>query len=70
MTKHAFESSSNQRGINILHYHADNGRFADNAFIADCKAQRQGLSFCGVLVFHVRPVRKRNVGARSNDKVV
>ena len=25
-----------------------NGHFADNAFIADCKAQRQGLSYCGV----------------------
>ena len=48
MAKHAFESSANQRGIKILHYHADNGRFANNAFIANCKAQRQGLSFCGV----------------------
>ena len=48
MAKHAFESSANQRGVKILHYHADNGRFADNAFIADCKVQRQGLSYCGV----------------------
>ena len=48
MAKHAFENSANQRGNKIIHYHADNGRFADNAFIADCKAQRQGLSFCGV----------------------
>ena len=34
--------------MKIIHYHADNGRFADNAFIADCKAQRQGLLYCGV----------------------
>ena len=25
-----------------------NGRFEDNAFISDCRAQRQGLSYCGV----------------------
>ena len=48
MAKHAFESSADQRGVKIIHYHADNGRFADNAFL--CKAQRQGLSYCGVVV--------------------
>ena len=46
--KHAFERAAEQRGVRILHYHADNGRFADNAFIADCNAQRQSLSYCGV----------------------
>ena len=39
MAKHAFESSVDQHGVKILHYHTDNGRFADNAFITDCKAQ-------------------------------
>ena len=48
MAKHAFERSADQRGVKGIHYHADNGRFADNAFINDCKAQRQGLSYCGV----------------------
>ena len=48
MAKHAFKSSADQHGVKVIHYHADNGRFADNAFIADCKAQRQGLSYCGV----------------------
>ena len=32
MAKHAFERSAEQRGVKIKHYHADNGRFADNAF--------------------------------------
>ena len=36
---HTFECSAEQCGVKNLHYHADNGRFADNAFIADCKAQ-------------------------------
>ena len=48
MAKHAFESSADQCGVKIIHNHADNGCFADNAFIADCKVQRQGLSYCGV----------------------
>ena len=59
MAKHTFESSANQRGIKILHYHADNGRFADNAFIADCKAQHQGLSFCGVTAHFQNGVAER-----------
>ena len=48
MAKHAFESSVEQHRVKTLHYYADNGQFADNTFIADCKVQRQGLSYCGV----------------------
>ena len=29
----AFEVYSKEKGVNIEHYHADNSRFADNAFI-------------------------------------
>jgi len=32
----------------INHYHADNGRFSDNAFMNDVKQQHQSISFCGV----------------------
>ena len=46
--KRTFERSSDQRGVKIQHYHADNGRFADNEFINDCKRQGQGLSYCRV----------------------
>ena len=48
MTKHAFEQSAEQRGLKITHYHADNRQFAENAFIQDCQANRQSLSYCGV----------------------
>ena len=34
--------------VKILHYHANNGRFADNSFIKVCKDNNQGLSYCGV----------------------
>ena len=46
--KHAFERLADQRRVKILHYHTDNGRLADNAFIQDCKTQGQSLSYCGV----------------------
>ena len=39
MAKHAFEHSADQHRVKILHYHADNGRFVDNTFIADCNVQ-------------------------------
>ena len=48
MAKHAFECLAEQRGMKILHFHADNGQFTDNAFIADCNMQQQSLSYCGV----------------------
>ena len=53
--KHAFEQLADQCGVKILHYHTDHGRFADNAFIQDCKTQCQSLSYCGVNThFHSR----------------
>ena len=61
MAKHAFERSADQRGVEITHYHADNGRFADNAFIADCKAQRQGLLYCGVNTHFQNRVAERRI---------
>ena len=48
MAKQAFEQFAEQHGVKIKHYHADNGRFADNAFIQDCHANRQSLSYCSV----------------------
>ena len=47
-TKHAFKRSSEQRRVRVKHYHADNGRFADSAFIQDCKTQGQSILYCGV----------------------
>jgi hypothetical protein len=37
-------------GVRIKHYHADNGRFADNGFMNAVKKQQQTISFCGVNV--------------------
>ncbi len=46
--KQAFEHFAKQHGVRILHYHRNNGRFADNAFKNSCSAKGQWLTFCGV----------------------
>jgi hypothetical protein len=46
--KLAFEQYARDHGVTIKHYHADNGRFADNAFKSSCERERQQLTFCGV----------------------
>ena len=46
--KRAFESYARTLGVSITHYHADNGRFADNAFLEDVSLNRQSITFCGV----------------------
>ena len=59
--KHAFERLSEQRGVKILHYHADNGRFTDNAFMNDCKIQGQGLTYCGVNAHFQNSIAERRI---------
>ena len=46
--KIAFERYSEERGVHILHYHADNGRFANKGFIDNCQSNNQCLTYCGV----------------------
>ena len=59
--KHAFESVAEQCGVKVLHYHANNGRFADNAFITDCNAQRQSISYCGVNAHFQNGIAERRI---------
>ena len=47
-SKRAFERYSKQHGVRIRHYHADNGRFADNLFRNDVAEKGQTISYCGV----------------------
>jgi GAG-pre-integrase domain len=46
--KEAFERWSESNGVKIRHYHADNGRFAENAFMNHIDKSNQTISFCGV----------------------
>jgi len=38
--------------VKVSHYHADNRRLADNAFIVDAEEQGQSISYCRVNVHH------------------
>ena len=46
--KHAFEQFVAKHGVKILHYHCNNGQFADNAFKQSCEDGRQQLTFHSV----------------------
>jgi hypothetical protein len=46
--KRAFEAYARSHGVTIKHYHANNGRFADNAFMQSVAESGQTISFCGV----------------------
>jgi hypothetical protein len=48
LAKQAFEKFAAEHGVRILHYHCDNGQFADNAWKQSCEASRQWLTFCRV----------------------
>jgi Reverse transcriptase (RNA-dependent DNA polymerase)/GAG-pre-integrase domain len=47
-----FERYARSFGVAIKHYHADNGRFADNEWRDDVVSKGQRLSFCGVGAHH------------------
>ncbi len=48
LAKQAFEKFAAEHGVRILHYHCDNGQFADNVWKQSCKASCQWLTSCGV----------------------
>jgi hypothetical protein len=46
--KKAFEAYARSHGVNVRHYLANNGRFAENAWLSHIKAAKQTITFCGV----------------------
>ena len=52
LSKSAMEKSMTQAGQTIKHYHAENGRFADNGFIDAVNGKYQNITFCGVGAHH------------------
>ena len=69
--KHAFERISADHGIpHIAHYHADNGRFADRAWVEDMHKQGQTASYCGVNAHFQNGIAEKHIrdiqeGART-----
>jgi GAG-pre-integrase domain len=48
MAKHAFAGYAHTMGVQVQHYHANNGRFCENVYMKDVLSQGQTISFCGV----------------------
>ena len=59
--KHAFETWARLHGVTIKHYHCDNGRFADNDFVAACNQQDQAVTNCGVNEHHQNGIAERSI---------
>jgi len=59
--KEAFERFAASHGVSILHYHADNGIFTDNAFTNNVKACGQQISFCGVNAHFQNGIAERRI---------
>ena len=59
--KAAFEAFALDLGVTIKHYHADNGRFAETAFMEQVKASGQTITFCGVGAHHQNGVAERRI---------
>ena len=57
--KHDFEHISSTRDVNIKHYNADNGRFAEKLFTDDVKKSLQRITFCGVGAHHQNGITER-----------
>ena len=52
ISKEAMEKVMSQAGRFINHYHADNGKFADNGFFGAVNSRSQDLTFCRVGSHH------------------
>jgi hypothetical protein len=49
-------------GVNIKHYHADNGRFKDKAFMNEIEEQGKSISFIGVGAHHQNGIAEKRIG--------
>ena len=59
--KRAFEQFAADHGVKILHYHCNNGRFADNTFKQACEDARQQLTFCGMNTYFWNGIAERPI---------
>ena len=59
--KKEFENLCAVRGVKVDNYHEYNGRFAEPAWINECKSFKQDLIFCGVGAHHQNGISERNI---------
>jgi hypothetical protein len=61
--KHAFEAFTISQGFTIKHYHADNGIFADSAFIKDIREARpsQSINYSGINAYFKNGIAEKRI---------
>jgi hypothetical protein len=59
--KQAFEKYSEERGVRIRGYHADNGIFKANKWVLACRTKGQSLTFAGVNAHHQNGMAERRI---------
>ena len=59
--KHEFEAFAASHNVKVKHYHADNGRFAENAWINDLSNKGQTISYCGVEAHHQNGIAEKTI---------
>jgi hypothetical protein len=59
--KRAFELYARERGVKVLHYHANNGRFVDNAWNEGLDQENQGITYCGVNAHWQNGIAERRI---------
>jgi len=60
--KKAFKKFCFNHGVQVKHYHMDNGIFASNAWKESCQTSNQGLTFAGVNAHYQNDIAKRCMG--------
>ena len=59
--KRAFEHYARSHSVHIKHYHADNGIFNSQEFMASVESSHQSISFCGVGAYHQSGVAEHRI---------
>jgi hypothetical protein len=59
--QHAFELYARERGVRVRNYHADNGRFVDNAWKGGLAQEDQGITYCGVNAHWQNGIAERRI---------
>ena len=54
-------------GVEVKHYHCDNGRFTDSKFISHCKHRHISVTYCGVNAHHQNGVAERTIGILRDE---
>jgi Reverse transcriptase (RNA-dependent DNA polymerase) len=61
LAKREFERHALGMGVHIKKYHADNGRFIDNAWVNHLKLMNQSMSLCGVNAHHQNGIVEKRI---------